>query len=442
VAARDGHLYSDKAPGAALLAVPAVAAAARLLPPARARLDVLAWVGTVFAVGLPFAGALGLLVGALRRLGASEGGALFAAASCGLATPLWAYATLLWGHALAAAGLVAAFAAAVALADGGPHRRALLLGVGVGLAAGWAVVTEAQAAPAAVLLALLALERARAGRAPLLPAAAGVVAGALACAAVLGLYDRAAFGSPLALGYRHVVGWTGMQQGVLGVGAPRLDVLLELLVRPFRGLLPLAPALALAPLGLARWLARPGTRAPAAVAVAIAGYYLLLNAGYVYWDGGWTYGPRLLAPGVPFLCLGLAPLWTGARAWLRGAALALALAGFVQALGAVAVTPQISSAVRRPVTGLVLPALLAGRVAIGTQSIDDLYPAPPGRPPPSGSWNLGLALGLPGVASLLPLVALLAAAAAVIVRGLGRPDRSAAGGAAAGPDPSHPAVPP
>ena len=38
-------------------------------------------------------------------------------------------------------------------------------------------------------------------------------------------------------------------------------------------------------------------------------FYLLLNASYFYWEGGWAYGPRQVMPALPFLALGLAPLW-------------------------------------------------------------------------------------------------------------------------------------
>ncbi len=79
-----GHYYSDKAPGLALLAVPAAALERPLLravgiDPASPR----AWVGTsyfvtLFAVALPAAFACACLFLIAFKLGSSEGGAAFA----------------------------------------------------------------------------------------------------------------------------------------------------------------------------------------------------------------------------------------------------------------------------------------------------------------------------------------------------------------------------
>ena len=55
---------------------------------------------------------------------------------------MWAYATLFWSHALACACLVLAFAACVALGRGGDARRHTLLAGAIGLAGGWAIITD------------------------------------------------------------------------------------------------------------------------------------------------------------------------------------------------------------------------------------------------------------------------------------------------------------
>src|SRR2546423_3492101 len=103
---RNGHYYCDKAPGASFVALPFVAAARPLLraaggdPTSIRGLTWLTYVATLAAAGLPgVAGAL-LLAWVARRLGASRGGATFSAIAYGLGSPAFAYATLLWGHAL------------------------------------------------------------------------------------------------------------------------------------------------------------------------------------------------------------------------------------------------------------------------------------------------------------------------------------------------------
>ncbi len=82
--------------------------------------------------------------------------ALFAATAYGLASPAWAYATLFMGHGQTAGCLMIAFVAADALRDATPLWRARLAWI-LGLAGGWAVVTEFQAAIPAVFIGLLAI---------------------------------------------------------------------------------------------------------------------------------------------------------------------------------------------------------------------------------------------------------------------------------------------
>ena len=101
-ARRDGHAYSDKAPGLALAAVPAVALAELFVaePASRRGITLLSYVATLVTAALPTAlVALGVFWIA-TALGTTSGGAAFAAATFGLGTPAWCYATVLYGHAL------------------------------------------------------------------------------------------------------------------------------------------------------------------------------------------------------------------------------------------------------------------------------------------------------------------------------------------------------
>ena len=159
----NGHYYSDKAPGLALLAVPIAEVARPVLraggvDPASARgLVAMSYFVTVFGVALPMAVACAVLFLIALRLGSDVSAAAFGALALGLATPMWAYSTLFWGHSLAGACLVFGFAFALRLRRKQSQAEDVLLGLAVGLAAGWATVTEYPAAPAAVIVAVLAL---------------------------------------------------------------------------------------------------------------------------------------------------------------------------------------------------------------------------------------------------------------------------------------------
>ena len=335
-----GHTYSDKAPGLSLAAVPVVALARPVLrglgrdPEGPAGLAFLSHLATVLTAGLVTALAGKHLYALAIELGASPGGALFAAMTFGLGTPIWPLATLFVGHAFSAALLVLAFAAACRIgADrDGSVGTDLRLGALVGGCAGWATVSEFPAGVPAVLIALLALVNARPlGRSRALRVLGVMAATALACAAVLMAYQYLCFGSPLQVAYGGEEGFGRMQEGLFGVKLRTMTrmrrVLGAILLGEYRGLLPLAPALALAPVGLSLMvLGSSRARRAALVASTVAAYYLLLNASYAYWDGGWSYGPRHASPAIPFLCLGLAALWAAVpriTRWSAGRGVAL-----------------------------------------------------------------------------------------------------------------------
>src|SRR6478672_3933509 len=113
------HYYSDKAPGLVFLAVPfAVVARAGMqvvgVDPESARGEyALSYIVTTCAVALPAALAAVCLFYLALRFGADSFGAVFGAVVMAIGTPMLAYASLFWAHALVGACLVFAFAAAL-----------------------------------------------------------------------------------------------------------------------------------------------------------------------------------------------------------------------------------------------------------------------------------------------------------------------------------------
>lgn len=398
-----GHHYSDKAPGASLLAVPAYAGYYGLLratggrPPSSiaaagpADPNERILVNASFRRGLYlcnlFTNALaGALLGALfflvlcRRFAVAPRTALAATLALSVGTLVLPYATMFYGHVLVAAFLFGAFA----LVE--PQARAGRL-VGAGALLGLAVLTELTAAPAALLLAGYAgwIERRRA-----LWLAAGAVGPLLALAA----YQTAAFGSPWRSGYAFVSRpefAEGMSHGLMGIGLPRPGVLVALLVGRSRGLLYTAPVLLLALVGLGRKVVADlrARRAEGPLAGAVVLFFLLATAGYYMWYGGSAFGPRMVIPALPFLCMGLPFAFSRPRPWLFGVLLAISAAN---QLAATAVEPS-APMVGDVLGGYLYPHLLRGEVP--------LVP---------GASNLGALFRLKGAASLLPLLLLWALA--------------------------------
>lgn len=418
-----GHYYSDKAPGLVFLSLPfAVVArpAIRVLgvDPESPRGEMaLSYVVSAGASALPAALAGVCLFFLALRFGASVDGAVFATVTMGIGTPLWAYASLFWAHALAGACLIFAFACAVKLWDEQKARGDFLWALAVGLAAGWATVTEYPAAPASVLLALLALLQAwPRGNDARWRVGLGVSLGATICVIVLAVYLYAVFGS-FTPGYAYLDSkqFTFMQQrGYLGLTYPHPDRLLKLLVGCSRGLFVASPVMVAAPVGLWLLWKNRANRWPPVVAATIPAYYFLFNASFYWWKSGLSFGPRYAGASFPLLCLGLAVVWERAsRSWRR-VLTALAFLSVFFALTVVSTTSQLAMQDSCPILHLSWPAFWHGQMALNRVSMLTVSEA--GSSQQYGAFNLGQLMGLHGLASLIPLLAAWCAAIVVWMR--------------------------
>ncbi len=359
----NGHYYSDKTPGSALMGVPAylllsasyVATGAGTPDPV-ATVQALAFV----ASGIPTVLLILLLLRFLRPA-VGEPWALVVSLGYGLGSIAFPFATMYFGHAASAFFLFAAFYLLWrARALERPGRRYVL----AGFLAGCAVVVEISALLGVLVLLGYALSDGRPTerrlrrlrwRGPTL-----MVAGALVPAATLLAYDWLSFGSPFSLGYSNLTSGAfaqGMGQGILGVTWPKLDVLVDLLVGT-RGILRLAPWLVVAPLGLLA-LRRRDLRREVLVCLAIVVVFLLFNAGYYLPFGGWTPGPRFLTPALPFAAVLVALVPRG----LRPLVALLIAVGAAVFLVATATMPNAPELYTDPLTQLWLPRLLDRNLA-------------------------------------------------------------------------------
>ncbi len=425
----NGHFYSDKAPGLALLAVPAAAASRPVLraagvDPASARgLVAMSYIAVAFSVALPMALACSCLFLIALKLGSDVSGATVAALTMGLATPLWPYATLFWAHATAGAFLLFGFGCALKLTSSRTDAGDLCWGLPLGLSAGAPILLEYPAAPAALVLTALALvvvwgddwhRRSRIGL--------SVAFGFLLCAAVLALYQKLAFGSALNPSYAYYQpgSFPWMKRGYMGLTYPRPDVMLKLLFGCRRGLLVTAPAVIFAPLGLRILCKQAVTRVFGYAATAIAGYYFIFHSSFLSWPGGWSYGPRYMGAGIPFLCIGIAPIWSVLTSRWRKILLALVACGTLFSLMAVSTVPEPPDEFRCPLVQLIGPSFWRGHLSLNHGSM--LRPFEDDRAHTHGAFNLGNVMGLHGLLSLVPLLALWALAVG-LWRRLDRPSR-------------------
>ena len=313
VASYRGHLYSDKAPGVSILAIPS-AEAVRLRDPSHwhYRYDFRVWATRVAVQGLALLLCAFLVGRVAEGLAPRTGGPAVVAFALG--TEAAALSSAGFAHVPAAAFAFAAFLLA--------WRRSPFL---AGLVAGAAVLVEYETGLVALVLAGYVLLT---GWRPF----GRYLLGALPATLALGAYNWAAFGSPFHLSYRYVADAFAANQaaGFFGIHAPSWHAIRLVFVGD-QGLLFNSPLLVAAAGGLVLLWRRRSAEAAVCTIVALA--FLALNCGYFDPYGGDSPGPRFIAPALPFLALGL-PLVL-ARFRVLGAAL---IAASVVASTAVALT--------------------------------------------------------------------------------------------------------
>lgn len=363
-----GHFYCDKAPGISLLCTPAVFVAERASdlahrPAALVTPDghtTLRYVLDCYAclLSTTIAISAALLVVFRRTLVAAGVRPSTAAATTfglGFGSPIFIWSTTVFGHATSASLLFLSFALGWRRQAFGARRC-----IAAGLMLGVATIVEFTAAPPAALIALFISTRDDGRGRDVAKRLAWIVVGAAPAAIALLIYNQVAFGSATHIGYSSTQGFPGMKRGFFGISLPSGAALWGITFGPYRGILWLTPVLAAGFAGTALLLRRQRWRSVAAVILAIAIYYLLVNASYFYWDGGGALGPRHITPVVPFLMFGLGVWADGLRAGWRPPVLALGVVGVAVVLVSTSVMLIVPRSGRPMLTAHVWPALIAG----------------------------------------------------------------------------------
>jgi hypothetical protein len=308
-----GHYFSRYSPGAGVLAVP-VYALPVLFGLSGSSPDV--WVVERLAAATLIAlSAVFLFLALCERT--SEGRAALIAALYAFGTGSFSLTSQILWEQTATQFLLAAALLCVVRAERAPGY---LWGAGAALAAATVVRPPDLLLTAPIGLYLLFRHRARFLR---------VVAGGLVPALGALAYNYATLGT-----------FAGSDRAAAHFAAyvwaiPYFEGLYSLTLSPSRGLFVFSPFLLLAAPGIVHawrrgpWLLR---------CLSISAILLVsLYSKYIFWDGGWGYGPRFLLDVVAILCLFLpVPLaWTWPRRAARAAFLTLALASVgINALGA------------------------------------------------------------------------------------------------------------
>jgi len=281
------HVYSNKAPGLALLSAPGYLVARLVLgPPTGSNMRWSLYAMRVVGVTLPTI-LLGWLF--LRRDRPDP----FALGTLLFATPVFIYGTLLFSHATAAALLYAGYRAAFSTSRTARH---LLL---AGALCGVGTLAEYPVAAATIAIGLGLLLEKSPGR---VSRTALFVAGGLPFAAALGLYNRMLFGSFFSLSTAHEGAEDVALQasrGVFGLMLPTISGTFTLLASPARGLFFYSPVLIVGALAVLASATRGSTRERVRLAIAVT--LVVAFAGFPFNHGGWCLGSRYIVAVVPFL---------------------------------------------------------------------------------------------------------------------------------------------
>lgn len=287
VASGDGRAFCVYGPLQAVLMVPYVAAL-RALPTGGVDRSV----AETFAISLGLfplisTAAMTVLFLALRRLGYSPRVSLVATLGIALASLFWHYARMGQEENLVALAYALWLLGTARLADGGRFPATLMAAGGtVALATRWATVPAL-----GVLLALsvFLLLRHRRRVAPADLALAAILAGTVV--SLLLWWNHYRFGDWLETGYTR---WNSHMGQAMFVTAGYGENLAALLASPYRGILVYSPILLAAVAGV--FATRRGTlpRLLGLGALAVLAVTLVMLAGFRYWSGGHSWGPRYL----------------------------------------------------------------------------------------------------------------------------------------------------
>jgi hypothetical protein len=378
--APNGHHYPNKAPGPSFLAVP-IYAVCKLI--GATSLRTVTWAFRVTVVTIPALFFLPLFYRFSRRFTVSEQARRAALVAFALGSQAFPYALLFMSHALATAFLGLGFVAAVRLVRDKTQRwqRAAVLS---GFACAMSVMMDYQSVMAATVIGLYVL----------IPGSrrlrnvVWMTAGALPPAVILAVYQKVAFGSFVRTGYDFGVDQS-TKSGFMGIIGINKAALTSTFILPSNGILVLAPWVLFAVVGgivIARKRearARMGAEAAACAAIGIA-YLLFLSSLLPYMArGGWCVGPRYMTVAMPFVAWLAAAGMQSALRWTATKVLALSLIVASATIFVVGATtfPHWPDRLNNPLYDLVFPLLGRGYAV----------------------HSLGTAVGLQGIAAILPL---------------------------------------
>ena len=303
----NGHYYSDKAPG------PALIGSVLYLPlywmkqglTSASRVDIKK-ILTYLVIGIPSALAGSLIYILCLYFSRNRFRAYLVTLTVTLGTMYFPYSIIFFSHQFSSSLLFGAFFLIFFIKERQLATKTPYLFL-IGLLLGWAFISEYPTA--IIIIPLIAyyiyvlwgnhnISHLRSIIFPIL--------GLSIPAFIQLVYNKLCFGSYLSIGYQNLSNSqfnSGMAQGLMGINRPSLHTLFYMTLHPTLGIFWQSPALLLSIVGAVIVLANRQYRVEAILAMWIIVSYLVIISGYYMWWGGSALGPRDIIPMLPYFCI-------------------------------------------------------------------------------------------------------------------------------------------
>ncbi len=406
IVAHNGKLYSSRAPGNALIAVPSFFLFWNLLTDG---LHVETWLAEHLAVYLATVATTSLFTAltaimlyfVVLKISDSPVTALIAAFGFGLGTIIFPFATLFFVHPTGAFFCFSSFFLIFMTVRTTPQKPKFYWLLCAGFMSGYAVVTEHPAFLGTALITLYLFWILK-NKLHII----WFILGGLLAAGILMGYNYLAFGDPFFLSYKAYTlsdspSFAAHKEGFLGITFPKLDILRKITFEPQRGLFFYNPIMLGVFPGLYVLWKRKKYRIELALILCTALAFFLLNASYgdtiTYWGGGASTGPRHVIDMLPFAMIPVSLFFGRAKIlfWL------LFIPSFFFMLLATSINPVIGYGYGNPIFQYLLPSFMRGELNIHQYgAFNNLFILED-----SIAFNLGQLMRLKGTLSLIPLAA-------------------------------------
>ena len=306
----NGHYYSDKAIGTAVLGVFAYYPVRWIYTHIGIRLTprlFREWL-TFLAISLPTALIAPFLYVLIKQITANTTKSLIITLAISLGTPLYKYGTAFYGHTLAAVLYFLAFL----IWFYARHRRSISLPLTFvsSLLLGFTVITEYPTVVLVFLLSLYILFILYQSRQLFNWKIYAIIGVGFIIPICLQLYyNNSIFGTPFSTGYSHEsteIFKSAHAANFMGIGWPDLRIFFYQTFHPSLGIFWQSPILFLALIGWFFMAKNEEYRAEMYLTLGAIVSYILLFSGYYAWWGGVAFVPRHLIPILPLFALPLA----------------------------------------------------------------------------------------------------------------------------------------